>query len=365
MRIAVINELYGTKRQGGEQEAIHELTIRLREESRTYVDVFTYCGVRDTKKIKSAWPMYFRLLPFFRELFVMPGIGKSLTAQLAGNYDIVITSSPILFYRSAPEIPLVFVCHAIRSQKAEKLSQQSIIYKLLFNYYVRKRLRDLEAKAFVGAKKIVVLHKRAKDYLVEKLLVSEEKIAILPNAVDADLFRPQLKKKDYVLFVGRATFMKGFDRLTVLAPKIKAPIVVVTKIISSKTRKAAETVGIEIRNDIPHDQINTLYNQAICFVLPSRDEEMPLTVLEAMSSGLPVVATEEGGAGLIKHNENGYLFKGDSPDELAKYVNRIIDNPNLITKLGQKGRSEVIQKHSRGAYMSSLKKILLIATSQR
>ncbi|MFA5106887.1 MAG: glycosyltransferase family 4 protein [Patescibacteria group bacterium] len=358
MRIAIINELYGTVRQGGEQEAIFELSRRLQADTTLQVDIYTYRGRGGEIKIPTAWPAPLRQLPFFRELFVLPHVGRTLAPVLAGRYGAIITSSPILFSQTPPPAPLICVCHAIRSQKAQKLAPQSIGKRALFNSFVQRRLARLEQRAFQAAASVVVLRARMKDFLVATLAIPSDKITILPNAIDQNLFQPESVEKEHVLFVGRATAMKGIDLLLAAAPNIQAPVVVVTKIAPVSVRKKASQAGVKFMFNISHETMPQFYQRAHCLVLPSRDEEMPLTVLEAMACGLPIVVTREAAADIIRDGENGFLLNTGEPKELAERVNVLLANKKLAGEFGQRNRQLIEQQYSWNGYLRTFREIL-------
>lgn len=76
------------------------------------------------------------------------------------------------------------------------------------------------------------------------------------------------------------------------------------------------------------------------FVLPSRKEGFGLVIVEAMACGLPVIASNlEGPAELIQNNKNGYLFTPDNPEELAKVIMQLYDNPETISSLIRQGQN--------------------------
>jgi glycogen(starch) synthase len=77
------------------------------------------------------------------------------------------------------------------------------------------------------------------------------------------------------------------------------------------------------------------------FVLPSLFEGTPLTLMEAMASGLPIVTTETCGMrDVIKHNENGLLIPIRSPAGIATAVTRLLDDPALRERLGRAAQAE-------------------------
>jgi glycosyltransferase involved in cell wall biosynthesis len=87
------------------------------------------------------------------------------------------------------------------------------------------------------------------------------------------------------------------------------------------------------------DDIPDLLRAADVFVLSSREEGLPLAVMEAMSLGLPVVATDVGGlASIITSGEDGVLVSPGSPTALADAVGRVMTDVDLWAKLGTAAR---------------------------
>jgi glycosyltransferase involved in cell wall biosynthesis len=78
------------------------------------------------------------------------------------------------------------------------------------------------------------------------------------------------------------------------------------------------------------------------FALPSREEAMPLTILEAMAAGIPVVATRVNGIPeVVVEEETGFLVPRDDPHALASAILKLLRDPLLAHKMGQAGRLRV------------------------
>ena len=83
------------------------------------------------------------------------------------------------------------------------------------------------------------------------------------------------------------------------------------------------------------------------FVLTSRTEGMPLSVLEAWAAGLPVIASRVGGIPkLIDDDRTGLLFSPGDVDGLVKCFVRLLDNPEVAKALGAAGSDEVHSRYS-------------------
>lgn len=91
--------------------------------------------------------------------------------------------------------------------------------------------------------------------------------------------------------------------------------------------------------------IAELLGRASMFVLPSLTEGLPLTVLEAMACGLPVVATRVGGTPeAVEHGVSGLLCEPQVPGQLAQAMQRLWNDPALGRKMGLAGRQRVTER---------------------
>jgi glycosyltransferase involved in cell wall biosynthesis len=116
-----------------------------------------------------------------------------------------------------------------------------------------------------------------------------------------------------------------------------------------------ETVGLGIsdrvvfmgsRSDVPE-----LLAKAHIFALVSNYEGLPISILEAMRAGLPVVATDVGGVReCVRHNENGFLVPRANVENLRAKLRELIVSPSLREQMGQAGR-KLFQKQFTEADM--------------
>ncbi len=84
----------------------------------------------------------------------------------------------------------------------------------------------------------------------------------------------------------------------------------------------------------PHHMLSTYYRAADVVIVPSRSESFGLVALEAAACGTPVVASAVGGLlTLVDHGRNGYLVTERDPNEFARHVRAILDNPVLANQM--------------------------------
>ncbi len=164
---------------------------------------------------------------------------------------------------------------------------------------------------------------------------------VIPNAVDAQS-APRARRRPgvpQIISVGRLVAPKDFvtlrRALEALEPGGWRCVVVGD---GPQRRHLEGLAGIELlgeRSDVPR-----LLAESDVFVLSSRSEGMPISVLEAMAAGLPVVASAVGGVReQVVQGETGYLVPPDDPQALAGALRRLLADPELRRRLGDAGRA--------------------------
>lgn len=170
------------------------------------------------------------------------------------------------------------------------------------------------------------------------------KIDIIENGIDTAEFSSSQKKEKLIICVSRLIERKGINYLIEAMPKINKEYKLV---IIGDGPKKDELIRLAKSNNsfsriifldyIKHDKLPTYYKKSMMFVLPSLNEGMSNTVLEAMSSGLPIVTTNTGGTNeLIR--QNGLVIEKESSTSIANAVNTLIENDKLREELSRNSR---------------------------
>lgn len=106
--------------------------------------------------------------------------------------------------------------------------------------------------------------------------------------------------------------------------------------------------------------VERLFAALDVYVLCSRSEGMPNTVLEAMASGVPVVSTQVGGADeLVLDGHSGLLVPAARPDLLAEAIAKLIDDPALRRLMGEAGRRRATEAFSLAAMVGGYQSVYL------
>ncbi|WP_128478750.1 glycosyltransferase [Halorussus pelagicus] len=107
------------------------------------------------------------------------------------------------------------------------------------------------------------------------------------------------------------------------------------------------------------DDVPSLLAAIDIFVLPSYNEGLPRSILEAFALGVPVVATPAGGTReLVAHGENGLVVPKGSADDLAAALARLGSEPDLRERMGRNARETVVQWFSQERYVENFETYL-------
>ena len=157
-----------------------------------------------------------------------------------------------------------------------------------------------------------------------------------------------------LLYVGRLDKEKNLDAVLKSLPEVlkKAKLHFVIAGKGAETEKLKKIVAqhhlekdVTFAGFVPDEDLPNLYKVADCFVIAGIAELQSLVTMEAMASGLPVIAVNAMALPeLVWHGENGYLFELSDTKKLSEFLVEIFSKPDLRKKMGEKSL-EIIQTH--------------------
>ena len=179
-----------------------------------------------------------------------------------------------------------------------------------------------------------------------------DRTVVIHNGVDAGVFRADARSGNpslLLLTVGRLQAPKDYATLVAALARLR-DLSVRTQIVgdgpdrpvvTAALRDAGLDESVELLGD--RDEVASLLAAADCFVLASRSEGLPLSVLEAMAAGLPVVASDVGGVHeLVADGVTGSLVPPGDPAALADALRELLRDPARRLQLGAAGRARVL-----------------------
>lgn len=223
--------------------------------------------------------------------------------------------------------------------------------------FATKYILFSEKVAVRYADEIIVLSKGVQEYF---LSTYNRKTIYIPNGVNHPKAKDSnvINKKygligdDYILFLARIVPEKGLHYLIDAYKKLNTPKKLVIAGGSSHTNdyldeilnKTSSNENIILTGFVDGDELIELYSNAFLYVLPSDIEGLPLSLLEAMSYGLPCLVSD------IKENtdvikEFGFSFEKGNVQSLVQELNKILQSTNL-KETGNKAKESVLKEYN-------------------
>jgi hypothetical protein len=156
-----------------------------------------------------------------------------------------------------------------------------------------------------------------------------------------------------IVFLGQLVERKGLDVLIEAFARVGLPAELLVaggdwsaSGYPEQLKTLAHQLGVadRIHFENHRQDVGAVLSTADIFVLPSRSDARPRSIIEAMSLGIPVVASEVGGIpSLVLHDETGLLVPAEDAGALAEALARLIESPALRTRMGAAGRRHAAQ----------------------
>lgn len=311
---------------------------------------------------KSGLLFYLRLLfnLFSRYPYIVSSHYSSLFAEKLSyclkqdRFDIVIAEwTPYAVYlQGVRESRKVIVAHNLEHRIWERYFRNE--RNILKKWYIGKQLRKVrrfEMESFAKVDGVAAVSPVEAGEIAR--YGRELTVEVVPNGVDLDYFGGEWVEADNstMIFVGSMNWRPNQDAIQYFVrdifPLIKKDInnaktVFVGQDPPASILKLGDTAGIEIVGRV--DDVRPFVRKAGVYVVPLRiGGGTRLKILEALAMKKAVVSTSVGAEGIAVTPEVNILI-GDSPEEFASQVKRVISDKNLRSKLGEAGR-ELVEKN--------------------
>ncbi len=211
---------------------------------------------------------------------------------------------------------------------------------------------------------------RAQRDVLVRGRIPADRIHIVTNLVDPD---PGERPTDgaHCLFVGNLSEHKGITTLLAAWSQLDGvPLKVVGGSPSARDRSrlgVLEAAGVEFLGPLPHDDVFEVMRGARLLVFPSRWYEVtPVTIIEALACGLPIVAARLGSLPeLVQDGRTGLLFSPDDPRDLAAKVRWAWAHRQEMAAMGRNARAEYERHHTGPVHYARLCEAYEIASVRR
>lgn len=227
-------------------------------------------------------------------------------------------------------------------------------------------------KAYESCSKLVLVSGSLITGLKELMPWIEEKTMVIPNMIREDMFLPPktTRKTDPFVFIwaGRLEHVKGLDILIRAAHLLKKKgsgsftVRLAGKgSLKGDLEQMAAELGvsdcIHFLGRLSRKEMQREMQQANCFVLPTRYEAFGAVLIEAMATGLPVIATRSGGPDHIVNEQNGLLVEVENAEHLAEAMDRM--TRKFTDYSASALRSQILDLYGQTSVMKQYNKLFL------
>ncbi len=296
-------------------------------------------GVCDTANVDVVHPQ----LPLTPNFAVPPNFGKTLVCTVHSTWK--------------------GEAEAIRGEPYMRLNANEK-FLITFNWF----LRFFEESMLHRAKKIIAVSHFTKWELINYYKIPVHKIRVIHNGVDTKKFQPIADKRKVkrelgfnpddisIVSVGRLYARKGLFTLIESMPSVVKRFPRAKFIISGKGQSDemvkliyhAKRLGVKdnivFTGYTPDRELPKLYQAADIFAFSTFYEHHPFAVLEALSTGLPVVTTTVGGIPeTIESGKNGFLVEPYNQRQFADRIIYLLENPAKAVEMGAAARKTIVE----------------------
>lgn len=319
----------------------HEITVFTRGSYKTEVSQF-----EDIKIVKvpfiPLYPFHIKIHGFFL---------KRALKSVEPEFDIIHAHTP-LTPNITTSVPFILTFHSSLVEAAKKMKIVDL-KSLLTKIMTKTVTYPILVNSIKNSEAVITVSKLTRDELIKYFGIKN--IIVIGNAVDTEFFKPSKEKSgNYLLYVGRLSYDKGLFELIeaadIVCKQNNIKLILVGKgELYKKLQEKVKLKGLENHVQFAgfkqRDELIKIYQNSKIFISSSTYESGPITVLEAMACGKPVISTEVGIASeCISNFENGILIPPGSSQKIIDALNLVLKDEDLMELLGSNA-SKTIQEN--------------------
>jgi len=237
----------------------------------------------------------------------------------------------------------------LKQSKSEKSSTEN--YMNFFSKYIEFG----EKIGFKRSDKLLPVSKFTLDEIINLYKIDiTNKSVVTQNATDIEMFKPDKSNnpgESVITFIGRFYAIKGFDTyLKAMIDINKKGYKIKPYLVGRGNKKEVNNIlknnfsNFTLEGLTPYNSMPRVYGHSDILIVPSLYENCPAVVLEAMSSGKLVIASNVGGIPeIIKNGENGLLFEKGNAVDLENKIISILEGTYDVNKIRINARNTILK----------------------
>ena len=248
--------------------------------------------------------------------------------------------------------------------------RRTLPFELSKDYFVDLMLERLEKRTICQCDSFVAKTPFVKPFA--KKINPQATLFDIVNPVDPTYVNSTervFESDQTILFVGAAVcrlkgveeLIRAFAKILKKFPDIRLKIIgfVEAHYLSDVVEPLLRSLNLELVVTLcgrkPASEVAAELEKAMCLVVPSYMETSPNVISEAMTVGVPVVATRVGGIPhMVEDGVTGLLCKPKDVDDLGEKIQVLIENPEQRVQMGKRGREVAIKRHDHKAIAKKL-----------
>jgi len=268
--------------------------------------------------------------------------------------------APALAALAAGRPTVAFIATLVREERESVIARTHGFAKLWMRS-ITTIMSALERRALGDLSHVFAESVYTRDLVAS--LVAPDQLSVAPPGIDTDLFHPRCYRPDgYLLSVGRlsdprknvAMLYRGYTLLRGRMPQAPRLVLAGQSMPSQADEELARELGIaswiERRTSLSFEDLAATYRDASVFVLTSNEEGLGIVILEAMASGIPIIATRCGGPDLVvEEGHTGHLVPVGDHEALADRLAHLLQDAAARAAMAGRAREVAESKYSLDA----------------
>lgn len=358
MKIAMIGHKRIPSREGGVEVVVEELSTRMVEQGHEVI-----CYNRGGKHVSGKNYAISNLKEYKGvKLVKCLTIDKkglaAITSSFFGSIKILFSKNDIVHYHAEGPCTMIPIIKFFSKKKVIATIHGLDWQRAKWGGFATKYIKFGEKMAVKYADEIIVLSKNVQKYFKDTY---NRKTVFIPNGVNkptnikASIIKNKynLKKDDYILFLGRMVPEKGIHYLIDAFKNIKTDKKLVIAGGASDTNsyyselqdKARDNKNIIFTGFVQGQELEELYSNAYIYCLPSDLEGMPLSLLEAMSYGNCCLTSDIPECATVMEDK-GITFKKSDINDLNNVIQDLLNNKDKVSNYKKNAKKFIINKYN-------------------
>ena len=201
--------------------------------------------------------------------------------------------------------------------------------------------------------------------------IPSERVSLSYIGVDTGYFRPSADPSEYlprIVFIGRFVAKKAPQLLIEAVRRIRHAVAGFEIVMigdgpllaQARETASSEQLPIRFTGSLPSEQVRNHLQNAAAFCLPSITtdsgdaEGLPISILEALACGVPVITSARGADEAVKHGENGFVFDEGDTQQLSSYLLRVLGDAGTLQAMRRCARETAVAEFDLATCVANL-----------